>query len=369
MKATDLDTSDLDTSDPSTGPAMDLDPMSVAGWREIAVIRAMRGWGDLLCTVPALRRLRAGAPDARITCIGVPSGRWMLERYPELLDAWIDLPSWPTIPDADGDPDETIRMLASRAGTFDLVVQLHGSGGQIDELAEVLSSDAVVAHVQPGEPETPVGGHRWFTRAWPNAGHEAERLADLVSAAGFPILPVELEFPVRPDDVRQLPSALAQPGARRLAVVHPGAPRRDRRWGADGFTAVARHLHARGLQVVVTGTTSDLGVIGAVADGCSVVPWVLVDAPLGGTAALLREAAVLVSNDTGIAHLGVAVGAPTLVVGTTSDLDRWGPMDRARHHAVRTTGHTPTDVRLVLARLDALLLGIRGDETRQLAAG
>jgi ADP-heptose:LPS heptosyltransferase len=350
--------------DPTTSDPADGSPP----WREVAVIRALRGLGDMLCVVPTLRRIRAGVPDARLTCVGVPAGRWLLERFPELIDDWIDLPSWPSIPEAEGDPDDTIRMLAARAGTFDLVVQAQGSGGQINRLAEALSRDAVVAHVQPDEHVLPTGGHRWFTRPWPEVGHEAERLADLVAEVGFPTLPVRLEFPVRADDVRQLPRALAQPGGRPVAVVHPGASRADRRWSTDGFTAVARHLHHLGMQVVITGTAPELAVVGAVADGCSVVPWVLIDAPLGGTAALLRAATVLVANDTGVAHLGVAVDVPTLVVGTTSDLERWAPVDRRRHDAIRTTGHTPVDLQLVLARLDALLERTRGAIPR-LAAG
>ena len=79
----------------------------IADLRRIAVVRALGGLGDLLCLVPALRSLRAGAPAAHVTCVGVPAGRWLLERYPHLVDAWIDLPSWPTVPEADGDPADT----------------------------------------------------------------------------------------------------------------------------------------------------------------------------------------------------------------------------------------------------------------------
>lgn len=324
------------------------------GHERIVVIRALRGLGDMLCVVPALRSLRAGAPDAHITCLGVPAGRWMLERYPQLIDAWLDLPAWPTIPEATGDPADTVRLLASVGGRFDLAVQLQGSGGPINRLAEELTSDVAAVHVQPRERVIVPDDRAVFARRWPTHGHEIERMAGLVRALGFPDTGTRLEFPVHPDDHAALPSALARP-RRPIAVVHPGASRPDRRWSPDGFTAVARHLHHHGYQVVITGTSAELGVVGAVADGCTVGPWVLLDAPLGALAALLRRATVLVANDTGVAHLGVAVDVPTMVVGTTSDLERWGPIDQRRHATVRTTGQASVDLAHVTSRLDRML--------------
>ena len=59
---------------------------------------------------------------------------------------------------------------------------------------------------------------------------------------------------------------------------------------------------------------------------------------LGGLAAVLADARLVIANDTGAAHLSVAVGTPTVVVVTTSDGARWGPRDRRRHRLVQASG-------------------------------
>lgn len=317
--------------------------------RRIAVIRALPGLGDMLCAVPALRSLRAAAPHAEITVLGLPQAAWFPDRFARYVDSWLELPHWPSIPEATGPRHRTLELIAEYGGTFDTAVQLQGSGGPINALACLLASGTVAVHAESADHAFSGGSVRVVSRPWPSTGHESDRLLGLVRLLGAPDTHHDLEFPAQESDDQELARHESPPGdlfGDGWAVVHPGASRDDRRWSVTGFVDVARRLGEKGTPVVVTGVGNEATLVRDVCAAASAVP--VVDAPLGAMAALLRRARVLVSNDTGVAHLGVAVGTPTVVVGTTSDLDRWGPRNRSLHAAIRATGRTPLDVQRVI---------------------
>src|SRR3712207_8103923 len=91
-------------------------------------------------------------------------------------------------------------------------------------------------------------------------------------------------------------------------------------WPAERYAAVGDVLAADGLAVVVTGGPGER-VVGAAVVAAMRAPAVdLTGATsLGGLAALLRDAAVLVGNDTGSAHLAAAVGARSATVFLAGD--------------------------------------------------
>jgi ADP-heptose:LPS heptosyltransferase len=298
----------------------------------VAVLRALPGLGDLLCAVPALRSLRAAQPHAEVTLIGVPEARWFAPRYPELVEELLELPWWPGIPEAGGSPDDLPAFLAAaRARHFDAAIQLHGSGNATNALVAELGATVTAGH---HEPYGPVINARTY-RPWPTQGHEIDRLLDLVVwLGGRRVEPVPY--------LRELPTDLQESAALRHAIgdrpyacLHPGASRPDRRWAWQGFAHVASALAGSGLTIVVTGTAAEQRLAARVtgaAEGRGIVA--AGTTTLGALASIVRRAAVVVANDTGVAHLAVAVDRPVVVVVTTSDEARWAPRDRVRNRVV-----------------------------------
>jgi ADP-heptose:LPS heptosyltransferase len=98
---------------------------------------------------------------------------------------------------------------------------------------------------------------------------------------------------------------------------------------------VADALAGRGLRVVLTGSAGEASLTSAVATAMRAPALDLAGrTELGTLGALVRDAALLVSNDTGLSHVAAALRVPSVVVASGSDIRRWSPLDSARHRVL-----------------------------------
>jgi ADP-heptose:LPS heptosyltransferase len=319
----------------------------------IAVVRMLPGLGDLLCAVPALRMLRAFEPAAHITFIGLPSGAWLAERYPNYIDRWLECSTCPGLPESEPDALAHRRFLrAARAERFDLAIQLHGDGRVTNAFTAALGARRWGGLCRPGA--SPTDG--LMTELRPGR-HEIDRCADALRAVGVTtgaIADPSLEFPVTAADEAGL-SGLLGPHRPTLAVVHPGASRAERRWPPASFAAIVDHLTTRVGMVVLTGSPAESGIVASVAASATGRPRdVSGRTPIGVLGALLAAARVVVCNDTGVAHLAGAVNTPTVTVFGRSDRRRW-EVRGARHRGVGGAAGRWPDVTAVSAAVDHAL--------------
>jgi len=297
--------------------------------RRIAVFRALQ-LGDLLCSVPALRALRAALPHAHITLIGLPWARSFADRYAELIDAFEVFPGARGFPEQPEDESGLPAFVdAMRARRFDLAIQLHGSGGIANALVASFGARALAGFSQPGE--TPPRG--CFV-AWPDALPEPERYNALMRALGIDAASADLWFPLTAQDVNDYDALVARHGLHpeRLVLVHPGAQLPSRRWPPERFAAVADELAADGWQIAVTGTAGEVEltarVVGAMTQPARHLAG---ETSLGALAALVAHARLVVCNDTGLSHVAAAMHTRSVVIASGSDTRRWAPLDRDRH--------------------------------------
>lgn len=133
-----------------------------------------------------------------------------------------------------------------------------------------------------------------------------------------------LELSVEPRAAAAVQSVLKAaglPGKRPYVVLAPGAGRATKRWPQDNYAETARRLVARGYRVVLTGGENDRELCRGITDTADADRIVDLSGrcSLSETAALLGGAALLITNDTGVMHMGCAVGTPvTAIFGPTS---------------------------------------------------
>lgn len=300
----------------------------------VAIVRSLPGLGDLLCAVPAFRALRTALPEAQITLIGLPWAQSFVARLNHYLDAWLEFPGYPGIPEGWHSPQYTSAFFTQiQAQAFDLAIQMHGSGIISNSFTVLLGAKLNAGFFLPGQycpdPE------RFLP--YPEQEREVRRHLRLMEFLGIPLQGEQLEFPLRESDwlesqqiseVRHL-----QPG--KYVCIHPGASVSDRRWSPCYFVGVANALAELGFQVLLTGTAAEADLTRAVASSMAAPAINLAGrTSLGALAALLKGSALLVCNDTGVSHLAAALEVKSIVIFSNSDPGRWAPLNRDRHRVV-----------------------------------
>jgi ADP-heptose:LPS heptosyltransferase len=310
-------------------------PLADPAVRRVALVRLRVGLGDLLCSFPAVRRLREARPDLRVTLVTWPEMAPVVARMGDVVDELLPFPGFDGIPERAPDPSGWEPFVAAAAQRrFDLALQVYGDRPSANRVTAALGARLVGGFAPTGW--EPPAATRALHLPYPVHLHEAERHLRLFEHLGLPAGgPPEMAFPVTPADEEEHAATLARhrltPG--RYAVLHPGASSPTRRWPVAGYAAVGDALAVDGLAVVLTGVPGERA-IGIAVGAAMRAPTVdLTGATgLGGLAALLRDAAVLVCNDTGTAHLAAAVGGRSVTVFLAGDPVRWahgGPRHRA----------------------------------------
>ena len=301
--------------------------------RTVVILRALQ-LGDLLCTVPAFKALRTTFPESHIALIGLPWAAEFVDRFGWYIDEHIEFPGYPGLPERQPSIEAVPPFLAAmQRRRFDLVLQMHGSGSYVNEVAVLLGGRQTAGFFQPPGfcPD-----ERLFL-PYPDGVSEIHRHLRLMEHLGLPLPDSDLEFPITTADedaYRRLEEARAlKPG--HYICLHPGGRGQNRRWAPEQFAVIADQLVKAGHTVVVTGTAQELAITRTMREHMQERAIVMTGrTDLGTLGVLLRDARLLVANDTGVSHLAAALKTPSVIVCVGSDPVRWGPLDRTRHRVL-----------------------------------
>jgi ADP-heptose:LPS heptosyltransferase len=264
-----------------------------------------------------------------LTLIGLGWAQEFASLYPSYFDAFVPVPSIPGLHDPPFDLESFENALQTlRSQNFDVVIQMHGSGPQSNIVARQIPARHHAGYRSVGEAARPDE----LSMPYPTAGSEVQRNLALVQSIGVGDSDESLELPIPPESDLRAALLLHDAGIEGPYVcLHPGAKLPSRRWPAERFASVAAGLEAMGNRVVVTGTQAEAHlarqVMQAVRRGIDLTG----KTDLACLAAVVKRASLVVCNDTGVSHVAVAVGTPTVVVSSGSDAARWATGGAARH--------------------------------------
>lgn len=266
------------------------------------IVRLPNWLGDALMARPLLHALRASWPGAAIAAVGPRA----------LLDllapdrAWDEAHAW---------PQGTGTLAALREPRADLALVLPPSFSSAwFGFRTGARERAGFAH--EGRSFLLTRALRRPARGDLHLSREYLALAEAVGAreAGEPppLAPTE-------EGRERARELLGSRGDAPYAVLAPGAAYGPaKRWPAARFAEAGRRLASRGWRLLACGAASERTACDEVAAGCGAES-LAGRTSLAAMAAICAGASAVVSNDSGLAHLAGAVGAPTVAVfGSTS---------------------------------------------------
>ena len=190
------------------------------------------------------------------------------------------------------------------------------------------AGDSNNAYVNPSIPNS------WYNELIPSkniSAHESAKNREFTeSLMGFEVSDPWPKFAVPSPE--RIPDVIKNQA---YAVFAPGASSPQKIWPPEFFSKLADKLSSEmSLDIVLVGTASERRETAAVAQGCS-VPLVDLTARLGigDLLAILGHAKLIVTNDTGTAHLAAALRVPTVCIMGGGHFGRFLPYPEEAHDA------------------------------------
>ena len=307
---------------------------------KIAIFRALK-LGDMLCTVPALRALRAAYPKAEIVLLGLPWAKIFVERFHKYVDRFIHFPSYEGLPEQPYNKKDTDDFLqAIRLENFDLVLQMQGNGTIVNPLMFLFNAKHVAGFYND---ESYIASDLFMR--YPETGYEAQRHLLLMHHIGIQSNNPDLEFPITEKDEQELDALYLPLVKNKYVCIHPGSADTSRQWPPACFAAIADYCIENKFTVVVTGTKEEQEITKEFMK-CVHHPVIDLTAKtsLGAVAVLIRNACLLVANCTGVAHIAAAVKTPSVIISMDGEPERWAPLNKDRHHVIDWTKHQDFEI-------------------------
>ncbi|MBV8174950.1 MAG: glycosyltransferase family 9 protein [Verrucomicrobia bacterium] len=309
--------------------------------------------GDVVHTIPVLPKLRVRFPSARIDWLITPENAGLVRDHPDL--SGIVLFNRQKFGQLGRDwtaTTEPLRLLGQlREANYDLVIDLHG---QMRSALITLATGAPV-RVGFGRPvrRTRSTAEHHALRNIPRHGwtgaregswvayshhipiptldvHAIDRYLWLIPIFGLDDSPIDSRIYLSAEIEEAAQRFLEHNALHRFVALVPGTTWETKHWHPERFAAVGRWLKTQGFGVLVLGSKRDRLPCEQIAKLCGGAIDYSGRTTAAELAALVKQAAVCVTNDSGAMHLAIALERPVVSVFGPTNPVQIGPYRRPR---------------------------------------
>lgn len=310
--------------------------------QRILLIR-MGPLGETLQTTPVLKALRAAIPQAYMAMMVTADRVDLISANPNLNEVIVYDKSMPRL------------IYKLRRRKFDIAIILQPTFR--------LVLICLLAGIKNRIGFEPRSGSKKFLKVAVGDNrtqHETDRYLDVIRAIGIKPTDNEIEMFVT-DEAKNWVDEFLIVGAQHAAPlsligINPGGFWQDRRWPIERFAKVADTLAEEfKAKILIILGPSEVGFEEQLLSLMRTKPIILKNTTPMKIAAACRRCEILISNDTGPMHIGVAVKTPTLGLFGNSDPKRWGPISPI-HQIVHRQGMEAIRVEDVLSAAREMLM-------------
>ena len=305
------------------------------------ILVIMPNWfGEVLFATPFLRVLRQARPDSFISALGVIRGEEMLANNPDFNEFIVF--------DEEGlhrtftGKRALTHVLRSRR--FDTAFILRKSLTR----TFLLMLAGIPQRIGFDNPKS-----GWLltdrVKAPPASTHKAHAYLRLLKPLGISVQePPSYGYYVTDQERANARRLLQERGlaeSQSFLVLHPGANWPHKRWPPERFAELAERLIQQRHEVlVITGGPDDEPLVAPITQRLNPPPILLIGrTTLRGLAAVLEQARLVVSNDTGVLHIACALRRPVVALYGPTAVAITGPLgDPARTAVLQHAGCCPS---------------------------
>jgi heptosyltransferase-1 len=318
-------------------------PLNIQNFSRILLIKPS-ALGDVVHTIPLLPKLRGRFPNAQIDWFITPANAELVQHHPALSGiVLIDRKRLARFGRSSNATMELVRVLGElRRAQYELVIDLQG------QLRSALYTLATGAPFRIGFdrpiPRSQRESQQHRLRNVPRHGwagaregswiayshrieiptldvHATDRYLWIAPMLGLDDSPVDARIYLSTETELRAEQLLGKLALQPFAALTPGTTWETKQWDLARFAEVGRWLKLQGFAVVILGTNRERPECEKVSHLCPGALDLCGQTTTGELAAIVKRAAICVTNDSGPMHLAVAFARPVVsVFGPTNPL-------------------------------------------------